>query len=151
MRFTVEPHLRLTLRQGTVYYMQHRDMTSAKPHYMIVLNHDPLSGHLLLLSCFTSNVNDAKRRLASIPETLVLVCPGEYATLTVDSAIDCNDVFTLDIPELEGKIKNQQARPCADLPTAVIRRILAAVAASKNVSREHQRLIADPVTATRKK
>lgn len=39
--------LRLTLRGGSVYYLQHRDLFSAEPHYFVVLNANPLGDAFL--------------------------------------------------------------------------------------------------------
>ena len=44
-----EAHLKLFLRGGSVFYVQDRSLTSAEPHFFIVLNHNPLNEECLLL------------------------------------------------------------------------------------------------------
>jgi len=54
--------IRLSLRQGTVYYMADRHLSSSLPHYFIVLNAEPLSDSILLLSVVTSKIDNVHRR-----------------------------------------------------------------------------------------
>lgn len=56
--------VRLSLREGSVYYFTERTLTSADPHYFIVVNSDPLTRQVLLLSVVTSKVEEVKRRRA---------------------------------------------------------------------------------------
>ena len=56
--------IRVSLRQGTVYYMAERNLTSAQPHYFIVVNADPLGDEILLLTVASSQVDTVKRRCA---------------------------------------------------------------------------------------
>jgi len=46
----IDLKLRLTLREGSVYYFTERHLTSSEPHYFIVVNSDPLAQLVLLLS-----------------------------------------------------------------------------------------------------
>jgi hypothetical protein len=50
----IDPKLRLTLREGSVYYFTERSLTSAEPHYFIVVNSNPITQELLLLGVVTS-------------------------------------------------------------------------------------------------
>jgi hypothetical protein len=40
---SIDLKLRLTLREGSVYYFAERHLTSPEPHYFIVVNSDPLA------------------------------------------------------------------------------------------------------------
>lgn len=48
----IDTTLRLTLREGCVYYFVERHLTSPEPHYFIVVNSDPLTQQVLLLIHF---------------------------------------------------------------------------------------------------
>ena len=50
----VDLTLRLTLREGSVYYFAERSLTSPEPHYFIVVNSDPLAQRVLVLSAYSS-------------------------------------------------------------------------------------------------
>lgn len=52
--------IRLSLRPGTVYYMDERSLTSTQPHYFIVINSDPLGDELLLLTVASSQIEKVK-------------------------------------------------------------------------------------------
>src|SRR5258708_30923466 len=86
--------IRLTLRCGTVYYFQHRDLTSAEPHYFIVVNNDPLTDQVLLLAVASSKIETVRQRRRALPaETLVEISPVEYGEFKLSSIMDCNPVF----------------------------------------------------------
>ena len=71
--------LRLTLRSGTVYYFEHRGLTSAEPHFFIVLNADPQSDKVLILAVGSSQIDTVRRRRAGLPpESLVVVDQSDY-------------------------------------------------------------------------
>jgi hypothetical protein len=73
--------LRLTLREGSVYYFAERHLTSPEPHYFIVVNSDPLAQQVLVLSVVTSKVDDVKLRRKACPETLVELAPNVFDVL----------------------------------------------------------------------
>lgn len=45
--------LRLGLRAGSVFYFQSRELTSEQPHFFVVVNRDPLSTKLVLVTIVT--------------------------------------------------------------------------------------------------
>lgn len=91
--------LRLTLREGAVYYFPNRSLTSPEPHYFIVVNSDPLSQTVLLLAVVTSQVEAVKLRRADCRETLVEISPDEFKVFTKNSIIDCNDLKVVGLAE----------------------------------------------------
>ncbi|MBU1692712.1 MAG: hypothetical protein KJ726_01660 [Verrucomicrobia bacterium] len=98
--------LRLTLRGGTVYYLQHRDLSSAEPHYFVVLNLDPLGDDVLVLAMASSKVTSVRNRSRNLPpETLVEISPTEYADFTLQSIVDCNHRFRVTRQELLQKLQ----------------------------------------------
>ena len=48
--------LNLTLRGGSVYYLQHRDLSSGEPHFFVVLNRDTTRDEFLVLAVSSSNI-----------------------------------------------------------------------------------------------
>ena len=133
---TPEQILRLTLRQGTVYYMQQRSVTSAKPHYCIVMNASPLTDELIVLSIVTSNVEmrkDRARLTGERPETIVEMGPADYPELSLPSCVDCNDVKRGDASQFRSDVSRAAAVPCRDLPPGVLERIVAGILLSTQV------------------
>ncbi len=61
----IDLKLRLSLREGSVYYFTERTLTSPEPHYFIVVNAHPLTQQVLLLSVVTSKVEEVKHRIAA--------------------------------------------------------------------------------------
>jgi len=135
--------LRLTLRRGSVYYFEHRELDSPAPHYFIVLNHSPLTQQVVLMSVFTSKVENQKRRIRRAnlpPETLIEISPQDYAELTKESCVNCNKVFTKSLAELAQLHPEMKKKPL-DLSSELLERILKGVEASPLVSEEEKKLI----------
>ncbi len=135
--------LRLTLRTGTVYYFRHRELSSGEPHYFVVLNADPLSQRVILMSVFTSKVDKQERSIARSghpKETLIKLGPAEYPELTKESCVNCNKVFTKPLAELISLWPRLEKKPI-DLPTEILEKILAGVELSPEVAEEEKALI----------
>ena len=131
-----DPFLRLTLRQGTVYYMPQRSLTSPEPHYCIVLNADPCADEIIVLSIVTSKVEKRKARarlLGESQKTVVAFGPSEYGELKVLSAVDCNDVKRCDAGQFRTDIRQRGVRPCRDIPRETLRKIVEGILASRQV------------------
>ncbi|MCK4981915.1 MAG: hypothetical protein KAS17_03275, partial [Victivallaceae bacterium] len=104
------------LRQGTVYYFQHRDLKSAESHYFVVINPNPLNNHLLVLGVFSSQIESTKLRRRNLPpDTLVEISPQEYTELDLDSIIDCNSPIYIQMEQLVEKINRKEVRYHSDL------------------------------------
>lgn len=98
--------LRLTLRCGSVYYLQHRSLSSATPHYFVVSNLDPHADDFLILVVASSNITGVKQRSKDLPpDTMVEVLPAEYPEFCVPSIIDCNYYFRVTKQELLQKLQ----------------------------------------------
>lgn len=140
--------LHVTLRQGAVWKMPHRGLTSPLSHYMIVINHDPLSGEVILLSTVTSNIEGRKNyavRTGNSPETIVEFGPSEYGELEYPSCVDCNSVQELDALEFERVVRSRCAQACDDLPSSILMRIVSGILASKTVSNDVKALVSPPL------
>lgn len=127
--------IRLSLRQGTVYYMRDRSLTSLEPHYFIVLNTDPIGDQILLLAVASSQVEKVKRRRGREPgSTVVEISEAEYAEFSKDSVIDCNQVFTKSLADLCAQWNRKEIVPKRDVPSDVLAKLRQGVRDSRLVS-----------------
>jgi hypothetical protein len=134
--------LRLTLRGGSVYYLQHRSLSSPEPHYFIVLNAAPHRDEFLVLAVATSNVDGVHRRCKTLPpETVVLIAPSDYFEFAVPSAVDCNHWFRITKAELLQKLQAGLAAERASLPSDLLARLRRGVLASPLVEAETKDLL----------
>ncbi|MEX1116010.1 MAG: hypothetical protein WEB53_12220 [Akkermansiaceae bacterium] len=132
----------MSLRQGTVYYMAERNLTSAQPHYFIVVNADPLGDEVLLLTVASSQIDTVKRRCSREPEsTVVEINEADYADFTKDSVIDCNRVFTKSLADLCAQWHRKEIVPKLDIPKDIFERLKQGILDSRLVSGADKRRI----------
>lgn len=137
-----EPLLNLTLRGGSVYYLQHRELSSAEPHYFIVLNLTPTVDEFLVLAVSSSNVSGVRTRSRDLPpETLVEISPTDFADFTVPSIVDCNYWFRVTRQELLQKLQAGLAREQSQMPAPILARLRRGVLASPLVEDEVKQLL----------
>jgi hypothetical protein len=137
--------LRLSLREGSVYYFTERTLTSAEPHYFIVVNADPLTQQVLLLSVVTSKVEEVKRRRADCLATVVEISPKDFDALKRPSIVDCNSLKTVPLAEFNERFARKEIS-CFDKDLALVLRkaLRRAIHASKIVADELKALVAQP-------
>jgi len=133
--------LRLGLRAGSVYYFQSRELSSGEPHYFIVVNRDPITTNLLLLTIVTSKVDKVRIRNRERPHTVVEISPKEYDEFKVLSAVDCNVVLEKSLSELAGLVRRKEVRYHKDLSPEIFARIKTAILASALVEDELKLLL----------
>lgn len=92
--------LKLGLRCGSVFYFQARELTSLAPHYYVVLNRDPLSEKLLLMTVFTSKIENVRQRNRERPATVVEFGPADYDELSCPTAVDGNVIHRRTLAEM---------------------------------------------------
>lgn len=139
----IDTTLRLTLREGSIYYFADRSLTSPEPHYFIVVNADPLKQKVLLLSVVTSQVGKVKLRHKSRMETLVELSPRDLpGVLTKLSIVDCNDLKQVPLAEFNARFVSREIR-CfdKDLPAALRKALRKAIHASAIVPGEVKALV----------
>jgi len=135
--------LRVSLREGSVYYFVHRALTSPEEHYFIVVNSDPLTQKVLLLAVVTSKVEAVKLRRKGCPETLVELEPATFDVLTKPSIVDCNDLKEVPLAEFNARFVAKEIRYFdKDLPAALRRALRKAIHASIVLSDEQKALVA---------
>ena len=133
--------LRLGLRAGSVYYFQSRELTSGEPHFFVVVNREPITAKLLLLTIVTSKVEKVRLRNRERPYTVVEISPKEYDEFKVLSAVDCNVVLEKPLSELVGLVKRKEVRYHKDLPPEIFAKIKSAILASTLVADELKSLL----------
>jgi hypothetical protein len=141
----IDPKLRLTLREGSVYYFTERSLTSLESHYFVVVNSNPLAQGLLLLGVVTSKVAKVKQRRRDIPETLVEISPQDFSILRKLSIVDCNDLKQVQLIEFNERfVRNQIRYFDKDLPAPLRIALRKAIHASPIVPDEMKILVAKP-------
>ena len=143
----VDRILAFTLRQGTVYYLAHRDLTSAEPHYFVVLNQNPRQDRVLLMVVASSQVDKVKERARrqNLPEaTVVEISTQEYPEFSKPSCINCNQLFQKSLLELSNARKHRELRSQQDMPLPLMERIIAGCLASPLLSAEEKAMIRQP-------
>lgn len=114
--------LRTGLRAGSVFYFQSRELTSAEPHFFVVINRDPLGTELLLLTIVTSNLAGVRVRNRTRRQTVVEITPADYPEFTLPSAIDCNSIFEKPLSDLAEMVRRKEVRYHNDLPQEIFGR-----------------------------
>ena len=141
----IDLRLRLSLREGSVYYFPHHSLSSPEPHYFIVVNSDPLAQKVLLLAVVTSQIDKVRLRRKACLETLVELTSKEFDVLTKPSIVDCNDLKEVPVAEFNARFMAKRIQYFAkDLPVPFRRALRKAIHASIVVSGEQKALVAKP-------
>lgn len=139
----IDLKLSLSLREGTVYYFAHHSLTSAEPHYFIVVNSDPLSQKVLLLSVVTSQVDKVKLRRKACLDSVVEMTPENFNILTKPSIVDCNHVTEILLPVFNASFAAKKIKYFdKDLPATLRKALRKAIHASVVLTAEQKALVA---------
>lgn len=131
-----------TIKQGSVYYYIDRSIRSPEPHYLIVVNKDPINDGVILLVCASSQVDKVKRMRKNLPlTTLVEISPEEYTSFSKPTIIDCNEIIERTIEELIDKLKTRDLKIREEMNFSIVRRLRLAVKDSPLHSEELKDLI----------
>lgn len=126
----------MKVSQGNVFFIQHREVSSSKPHYLLVLNPNPESSEIIVLGVITSGIEKAKLRIAYSREsekTLVTVSPEDYPALDHDSVIDCNSPVKYSKWEFENSFGQIASTRKADISLEIVNAVIAGVLLSNQV------------------
>ena len=137
--------LRISLREGSVYYFPERTLSSSEPHFHIVVNH-PLRQQVLLLTIVTSKIDKVKHRRRDCLDTVVELGPSDLPkVLTRPSIVDCNQLIRINLDEFCDRwARKEIAAFGKDLPANLRVALRKAIHASKVVPDEIKALIAKP-------
>jgi len=132
-----EVQIKSSIKPGSVYYFPEKSFSSQAPYYFIVLNYSPLTDEVLLLVCSSSQIEKVRRRRRHLPiETLVDIGNHEYSCFTVDSIVDCNNVFPKPIDELIRKRGLGELDLKGEMAIEIVEKLRAGVLASPLVNEE---------------
>jgi hypothetical protein len=141
----IDLKLRISLREGSVYYFTDRSLTSPEPHYFIVVNADPLKQEVLLLGVCSSKVAEVKARRRDFPETIVEIAPQAFDVLKKLSIVDCNDLKQVRLAEFNARFVQKEIDYFdKDLPPILRNALRKAIHASRIVPDEIKALVAAP-------
>jgi hypothetical protein len=141
----IDLKLRVSLREGSVYYFTDRSLTSPEPHYFIVVNAEPLKQQVLLLGVCTSKVAEVKQRRREFPETIVEISPQAFDVLKKLSVVDCNDLKQVQLMEFNARFVRKEIDYFdKDLPAPSCKALRKAIHASRILPDEIKALVAKP-------
>jgi hypothetical protein len=137
--------LRVSLREGSVFYFQERKLSSVEPHFHIVVN-EPLSQQMLLLTVVTSKIEKVKFRRRDCLNTLVELGPTDLPRiLTGPSIVDCNNLTRITLEEFCDRWTRKEIEAFVeDLPVPLRRALRSAIHASEILADELKVLVAKP-------
>lgn len=131
MDISDEIKLKVTIKQGVVYYFVHPTMDSTEPHYFVVLNKDPLSDEVILLTCATSQVDKVVSRRKNVSsDTLVILDKKDCDFLSKETIFDCNSLKSCSVDLLVGKLSAGKLKIVGNVTEDVLEKLLDAVLAS---------------------
>jgi hypothetical protein len=134
--------LNLTLHGGSVYYLQDRHLSSAEPHYFVVLNMTPHEDSYLVFAITSSKVETVLRRRVGLPvESLIEISPSEYSEFTLQSIGDCNSHFRVTKQELLQKLQTGLAWEKKPLPVNLLNKLRQGMLASPLIEDEIKDLL----------
>jgi hypothetical protein len=139
--------LRVSLREGSIFYFEERKLTSAQSHFHIVANADPLAQQVLILTVVTSKVDKVKYFRRDRPDTLVELSPRDLPKiLTKPSIVDCKSGDTCVARRIlcDRWRRKEIAAFAQDVPVALRRAIRRAIHASDILTDEVKVLVAPP-------
>ncbi|MDO9547352.1 MAG: hypothetical protein Q7J65_00080 [Candidatus Marinimicrobia bacterium] len=139
--FSPEARIKASIQPGSVYYFPDEELSSPEPHYFIVLNHNPSDDMVLLLVCSSSQIEKVKRRRSGLPGTCIEIVMSDYKDFTVDSIVDCNNVFKRSINHLVNKLTSGDLKIKSEMNFAIVQRLRSAVLNSTLVSREDKQML----------
>jgi hypothetical protein len=122
-------------------YFQHRELTSAEPHYFVVVNTDPIGDQLLLMAVASSKLESVRRRRRNLPPETLVEISHDYDEFPKQSIVDCNKVFRKSVAELVEDWRWGVVKPKKDLPKELLILIQAGVRMSPLVEAETKALI----------
>ena len=142
MEIPSEVKIKATLNTGAVYYFPDEELKSTEPHYFIVLNHNPLNDHLLLLVCSSSKINKVKLRSKNFPSTTVVeVSKIEYTDFTTDSIVDCNYIFLRSVEQLIKKCDEGKLLLKSQMPLNILIKLRQGVIDSPSIPEAQKRIL----------
>lgn len=123
--------------RGMVFFIQHREVTSSKAHYLVLMNDKDSEADIIVFGVVTSGVEKAEKRVLinkEMPTTLVKISPKDYPELKHDSVVDCNSPVKYSRDEFEKTFGEINAKRKCDMPAYICEAIVRGIKDSRQVS-----------------
>lgn len=132
---------------GDVYFTAHRALSSAKPHFCIVVGCD---GDKRVVVSFATSQYDKRleyaRRMGYPKETIVQVAASRYVAFDRLTVIDCNSVYIQDTTDFDAMVSARCTSKKPPLPLDILARIIKGIHASPRSTDEIKRIVGNPPT-----
>lgn len=147
MDIPVKIRIPLCIEQGSVFnfYIDFNDSKrQSKNRYFVVLNRNPKTDLALIMVTSTSQIQkrlEFIRRANISDKTIVEIKAKEYRVFSCDCAFNCNEVFEVKMSDLIQKIEENGSMNYPKLPDNLIKRVIAGVNDSPQVSQDIKGLL----------
>ena len=138
------------IEQGTVYHYEaeftnHDGSMYRGNRFFIVLNVDPKTDEVIVLTTITKQVTRVETYIARVgeaPETAVRLLPADFSELREESIVNCNSVHSSTREKIVEKLKGEGAVVFFEkIPKTILEHIIAGVMKSNQVPPEFKKLI----------
>ncbi|MBU1179597.1 hypothetical protein KJ885_01500 [Patescibacteria group bacterium] len=132
------------IREGSVFYFADDAFFNEKPHYYVVLNHNPLKDIILILVYASSFDSDIYLSIEDSPfpnETYIDVTPQECSIFNRVSIFDCNRVFERNIDIFIEKFRSRKLKSYGYIEKNILVRLRDAVLKSPAVAERIKKLL----------
>ena len=136
--------IKSTIKLGSVYYFTEESLQSPEPHYFIIINKDPQEDKIIFLVCAQHRITKVKQRRNNCPpETLVEINPKQYTGFSMDSIVDCNNVWEKSIDQLVDKLVREELKLKPEMDVPLVKRLRAGILHSHLIDHRIQALLQD--------
>jgi hypothetical protein len=149
MKIPPEVSIPLCIEQGSIYLYEfqatRRDGTEyIGQRFFVVLNVNPKTDEILVLTTITKQIEKQERFIQTVREdtdTLVRISPADFARLSVESVVNCNNTHELTLRQLIEKVEDGGKIFYEKLPKNIMDAIVRGVLKSNLVPAEHKKLL----------
>jgi len=126
--------IKASIKAGSVYYFKTDYLKSEKRHFFIVLNANPKTDEVIILTCASSKIQNTKLiRKYCAPETLVIITPEQYDGFSVQSIVDCNSIIPESLSNIARKYELNELKVKPEMDIRLVRKIRRGILASNQV------------------
>jgi len=138
------------IEQGSIYHFEletiNKDGSRYKGNrFLIVLNANPKTDKLLILTTITSQIENAKKHIKNLGadlETLVYLDKSDFKRLSKDSVVNCNNVYPISKKDLMLKLEEYSGKVFFEkLSHTKIEALVGGVIKSNQVANEYKTLL----------
>lgn len=140
----------ICIEQGSIYHChltkQNKDGTAYEGNrFFIVMNVNPKTDEILVLVTITKKIDKVKefiKRICEATDTLVDITISDFPSLSQNSVVNCNNVYSMSLEELINKIENGGKIFRHKLPKTVIDALIRGMMQSNQISPEVKGMLA---------